>query len=58
MRVHVTIHRQAADRISMLRDICTEVDQLARVPHPYRVIQTQDPSPFDMPDHGSVPSAS
>jgi len=54
MRVHVTFHRQAADRISMLRDICDEVDQLARVPHPYRLTMNQDPSPVQSsPTHDS-----
>jgi hypothetical protein len=59
MRVHVTFHRQAADRISMLRDICDEVDQLARVPHLYRVTMNQDPSSVQSsPAHDSIPSAS
>ena len=58
MRVHVTFHRQAADRISMLRDICDEVDQLARPPHLYRVIPMSEDPFTTSPAHGSVPSAS
>jgi hypothetical protein len=58
MRVRVTIHHP--DRISMLRDICDEVDRMAQAPRPYRVALTSgDLSPFTTsPAHGSVPSAS
>jgi hypothetical protein len=42
----------------MLRDICDEVDQLARPPHLYRVIPMSEDPFTTSPAHGSVPSAS